>query len=63
MMQQDSGPLSRRWRRELLAAGTGPQAACPAAERAQGREAARSAALDTYERNSAGNLICALASR
>ncbi|WP_255706347.1 hypothetical protein [Microtetraspora sp. AC03309] len=31
---------------ELLAAGTGPQAACPAAERAQGREAARSAALD-----------------
>ncbi|MGI5491481.1 hypothetical protein [Microtetraspora malaysiensis] len=33
-------------RPELLAAGTGPQAACPAAERAQGREAARSAALD-----------------
>ncbi|GGO00108.1 tyrosine-type recombinase/integrase [Microbispora bryophytorum] len=29
-----------------LADGTGPQAACPAAERAQGREAARSAALD-----------------
>ncbi|WP_433354190.1 tyrosine-type recombinase/integrase [Microtetraspora malaysiensis] len=31
---------------ELLAAGTGPQAACPAAEQAMGREAARSAALD-----------------
>ncbi|WP_167521380.1 hypothetical protein [Microbispora triticiradicis] len=40
-------------RPELSAAGTGPQAACPAAERAQGREAARSAALDPYEHNSA----------
>ncbi len=38
---------------ELPAAGTGPQAACPAAERAMGREAARSAALDPYERYSA----------
>ncbi|GIH65415.1 hypothetical protein Msi02_62320 [Microbispora siamensis] len=41
-------------RPELPAAGTGPQAACPAAERATGREAARSAALDSYKRNSAG---------
>ncbi|MCT9934162.1 hypothetical protein N5079_28555 [Planotetraspora sp. A-T 1434] len=31
-------------RPKLPAAGTGPQAACPAAERATGREAARSAA-------------------
>jgi len=33
----------------LSAAGTGPQAARPAAERAEGREAARSAALDGEE--------------
>ncbi|MEU8178305.1 site-specific integrase [Microbispora hainanensis] len=37
-------------RPELPAAGTGPQAARPAAERAQGREAARSAALDLADR-------------
>ncbi|MEN3537429.1 hypothetical protein AAH991_20115 [Microbispora sp. ZYX-F-249] len=35
-------------RPEPPAAGIGPQAARPAAERAQGREAARSAALDSY---------------
>ncbi|MEU7862091.1 hypothetical protein [Nonomuraea sp. NPDC049141] len=42
-----------RARPEPSAAGTGPQAARPAAERQEGREAARSAALDTYENNSA----------
>lgn len=31
------------------AAGTGPQAACPATERLEGREAARSAALEYAE--------------
>ncbi|GAA0408249.1 hypothetical protein GCM10009530_70750 [Microbispora corallina] len=48
---------------EPPAAGTGPQAACPAAERATGREAARSAALDSYVNNSADNLQLATGHR
>ncbi|WP_433499477.1 hypothetical protein ACQP1K_03790 [Sphaerimonospora sp. CA-214678] len=40
-----SNPLGSDTARPVpTAAGTGPQAACPAAERQEGREAARSAA-------------------